>query len=80
LRDEGTSLLYETSLHQQFSRTYSGRNSVSQIANDAQDLFQAAQKDLDALRIPLKNSGMSDADIDKAFELVHEMNRKKGLY
>ena len=80
LRNEGTSLLYETSLHQQFSRTYGGRNSISQIADDAQDLFKAAQKDMDALRKPLKESGMSDADIEKAFELIHEMNRKKGLY
>lgn len=35
---------------------------------------------MDALRKPLKDSGMSDADIEKAFELIHEMNRKKGLY
>ena len=35
---------------------------------------------MDALRTPLKNSGMSDVDIDRAFELIHEMNRRKGIY
>ena len=80
LRNQGTSLLYETSLHQQFSRTYGGRNSASQIAEDAQDLFKAAQKDMDAIRNPLKDSGMSEVNIEKSFELIHEMNRKKGLY
>jgi len=80
LRNEGTSLLYETSLHQKFSRTYGFRNTAEQIADDALDLFKAAQKDMDALRTPLKNSGMRDADIEKAFELIHQMNRKKGLY
>jgi len=44
------------------------------------DLFQTTQKDLDALRIQLKFSGISDADIEKSYELVHEKNRNKGLY
>jgi len=40
----------------------------------------AAKKDMEALRKPLLNSGASEADINKAFELIHEMNRQKGLY
>lgn len=80
LRNEGTSLLYETSLHQQFSRTYGGRNTASQIAKDAENLFEAVQRDVEALRKPLLESGMSEQDIEKAFELIHETNRKKGLY
>lgn len=80
IRESGTSLLYETSLHQKYSRTYGGRNTAKQIAEDAQDLYKAAQKDMEQLRKHLLDSGSSEADIEKAFELIHEMNRKKGLY
>ena len=80
LRKGGTSLLYETNLHEQFSRTYGGRNTASQITEDASDLFKAAQKDMDALRQPLLDSGVKLEDINKSFELIHEMNIKKSIY
>ncbi len=36
--NDATTILYETSLHQKYSRTYGGRNTAEQIAEDAQDL------------------------------------------
>ena len=80
LRSEGTTLLYETSLHQKFSRTYGGRNTVKQINSDSKNLFEAAKKDLEAIRKPLIDSGVSPSDVEKAFELIHKMNKEKGLY
>ena len=78
--NDATTILYETSLHQKYSRTYGGRNTAEQIAEDAQDLYKAAQKDMETLKKHLLDSGASESDIEKAFELIHEMNRKKGLY
>jgi len=80
LNDEGTTLLYETEIHQKFSRTYGGRNSAEQILNDSKGLFEAAKKDLEALRQPLIDSGMTNEEINQAFDRIHEMNRNKGLY
>jgi hypothetical protein len=80
VRDEGTTLLYETELHQKFSRTYGGRNTADQILSDSKNLFEAANKDLEALRKPLLESGMTTEEINQAFEMVHEMNRRKGIY
>ena len=80
LNNEGTTILYETTIHQRYSRTYGGRNSSEQILNDSQNLFEAAKKDMEVLRKPLLESGASEADINRAFELIHEMNKQKGLY
>lgn len=57
-----------------------GRNTPDQILNDSKNLFEAATKDMEALRKPLLESGMTNDEINQAFEMVHEMNRKKGLY
>jgi hypothetical protein len=80
IRDQGTTLLYETELHQQYSRTYGGRNTQEQILNDSKNLFEAAKKDLESIRKALLESGMSNDEINQAFERVHEMNKKLGLY
>ncbi len=80
LNNEGTTILYETRIHQQYSRTYGGRNSSAQISLDANDLYEAALKDMAAIRQALIESGSSPIDIDAAFELIHEQNRAKGLY
>ena len=50
------------------------------IVNDSKNLFEAAKKDMEALRKPLLESGVLEQDINQAFELIHEMNRNKGLY
>ncbi|MFM9836899.1 MAG: hypothetical protein ACKVOQ_01475 [Cyclobacteriaceae bacterium] len=80
LYDEGTTLLYETKIHQTYSRTYGGRNSSEQILSDSKNLFEAAKKDMENIRKPLLESGASNKEIDMAFERIHEMNRKLGLY
>ena len=80
MNNEGTTILYDTRIHQQYSRTYGGRNSSAQISLDANDLYEAALKDMAAIRQALIESGSSPIDIDAAFELIHEQNRVKGLY
>lgn len=80
LHQKGTTMLYETKLHQQLSRTYGGRNTKAQINADANDLYLAAKKDMDALRAPLLESGVSADEITRTFDLIHELNRALNIY
>ena len=80
LHGDGTTLLYETSIHQKHSRTYGGRNSSDQIIKDASDLFEAANQDMEAIKGVLIESGVSEKDVNAAFERIHEKNRNLGLY
>jgi Fibronectin type III domain len=80
IHDNGATMLYETELHQKYSRTYGGRNTSEQILNDSQNLFEAAKRDMNALRKYLLESGATTEEIDQAFQLIHEMNKRLGLY
>lgn len=57
LRNETNTLMIDTEIHQQASRTYGGRNTTSQIAQDATDLGAAARRDQAALQQRLLNEG-----------------------
>ena len=80
LRNNTTAIVYDTSLHQQFSRTYGGRNSAAQIAGDASDLRAAADADMARLRPHLIQQGMSPSEVDAAFAAIHRANIDLGLY
>jgi hypothetical protein len=80
LRNSTTTLMVDTGIHQQVSRTYGGRNTPSQIARDSLDLQAAAVRDQAVYRESLRARGYSEQQIDAAFERIHAANKDKGLY
>jgi hypothetical protein len=69
-----------SSVHQKFSETYGGRNSLEKSMNDAADLEAAVNSNLAALKPGLVESGASESDIDAALELLHNLHKKQGWY
>ncbi|MCL6702496.1 S-type pyocin domain-containing protein [Pseudomonas sp. T1.Ur] len=69
-----------SSVHQKFSETYGGRNSVEKSMNDASDLEAAVNSNLTALKLGLIESGASESDIDAALKSLHELHKKQGWY
>ncbi|MFT9071104.1 MAG: hypothetical protein ABF446_12505, partial [Acetobacter orientalis] len=80
LRQITSTITIETGIHQESSRTYGGRNSSSQILQDANDLSGAALKDMEALKEPLLRAGYNKEEIDKAFQILHQQNINNGWY
>jgi len=80
LRSETSTIIIDTDIHQQISRTYGGRNSSTQIGADASDLGRAARLDEAAYQQALRDRGYSQRQINDAFAKLHEANRAKGYY
>lgn len=80
LRSNSNSIVVDTRLHQQVSRTYGGRNSPGQILQDSRNLGQAARLDQAAYQQSLLNSGYTQSQISDAFSRLHNLNRIAGLY
>ncbi|RZF29098.1 LysM peptidoglycan-binding domain-containing protein [Paraburkholderia sp. UYCP14C] len=80
LRNGTNTLVIDTDIHQQVSRTYGGRNSPSQIATDAADLGAAARRDQVTLQKQLLDRGYTQRQIDEAFIKLDQANKAKGLY
>jgi len=64
-------LVYETDIHQQYSRTYGARNKPLSIA-DAANLLGAVKKDIDALTPALLKAGYTQTDIDNAYKQLSD--------
>ncbi len=62
--------------HRASSRTYGGRNSPKQIADDAKDLVQAAISDWEQSVPYLKNEGFSDQDIIDLWNGLNELREE----
>jgi hypothetical protein len=67
-------------MHQQFSRTYGGRNNPTQILQDSQNLRRAFIKDMESIRPFLIKSGYTPKQVDAAFQNLDALNRALGLY
>ena len=80
LRNETNTLMIDTDLHQQSSRTYGGRNTSDQVSRDALNLGAAALRDEAALRPQLTSRGYTQQQIDEAFARLHAANKAKGWY
>ena len=76
LRNNTNCIVVKTCDHQQFSRTFGGRNNRTQIQADAANLHKAANADLDTWEPVWRKNGWSDADISRARKEVHELNRQ----
>jgi RHS repeat-associated protein len=79
LRNEATCLMVPTCIHREASRTYGGRNTPQQIAEDAKDLPGAQERDLAAYRERLVQEGHSEDQIQDAFQNVRQRNRRSGI-
>jgi hypothetical protein len=76
LRNTTNCIVYGTCTHQQESRTYGGRNTQTQIQQDAKNLLAAQERDLQAIRSALINEGNTPQDVDAAFNRLRELNKK----
>ena len=77
LRNNTNCVVVKTCDHQQFSRTFGGRNNQPQVQMDAADLRRAADADLDTWEPVWRSNGWSDADIRRARQEVHDLNRQR---
>lgn len=80
LRNSTQTIMIDTQMHQQISRTYGGRNTPQQIAADAANLGAAARADQAAYNQALLNAGYTQQQIDAAFNQLHQANQNAGLY
>ncbi|WP_332396323.1 S-type pyocin domain-containing protein [Vibrio metschnikovii] len=67
-------------VHKECSRTYGGRNQPDQSTVDSQNLRKAAQKDMEAITLCLKEHGYSDSEIEHSFNELHKLNEESGIY
>lgn len=80
LRNDTHCLVICESTHRSASRTYGGRNTASQIAQDARDLGIAAYADTSTLRTHLLRQGLDAGKVDSAIAELHRLNRAAGWY
>src|SRR5690606_20582819 len=73
LRKNTNCVVVKTCDHQSFSRTYGGRNSSNQIKTDAQDLYRAAEADLNTWEPIWRENGWTDSKIQQTRKEVHQL-------
>ncbi|MDF2414506.1 S-type pyocin domain-containing protein [Aeromonas sp. 1HA1] len=73
-------LIIPASVHQKCSETYGGRNTPSQIERDSKDLKGSVDRNINAIKGCLRDEGFSDAEIEKARQEMHQVNREQGWY
>lgn len=74
------SIAIPTKVHQKFSETYGGRNTVSRQIEDAMNLRVAADRNIDALKPGLLGHGFSEIEIESARAQLHYLNKTQGWY
>lgn len=67
-------------VHQKYSETYGGRNSKAQQMKDAENLEQAVDNNLDAIKDYLLEEGYAEVDIERARGELHALHRQQGWY
>jgi hypothetical protein len=72
-------IVYDTDLHKDYSRTYLNRNNPAQIKADAADLKVAFSKDVAIIR-PYLIKKYDVAKVDAAFKKLDDLNKASGLY
>ncbi len=80
LSKDVAAIIIPSKVHQKFSVTYGGRNSPSQIEQDAKDLKATVDRDFNAIKPILKNYGATEEQLEKARSKIHKINQKQGLY
>ncbi|WP_036773435.1 S-type pyocin domain-containing protein [Photorhabdus australis] len=67
-------------VHQKYSETYGGRNSVTKKTRDASNLKAAVNSNFDAQVPGLREEGYTDDQLDKAREELHRLNKIQEWY
>ncbi|KJQ33731.1 S-type pyocin domain-containing protein [Enterobacter bugandensis] len=67
-------------VHQKISETYGGRNTLTQIDLDSQNLRAAADRNLDTIKPSLKKQGATEEQIETARTKMHALNGQQGLH
>ncbi|ETS29684.1 S-type Pyocin [Photorhabdus khanii NC19] len=80
LSKDVAAIIIPAEIHQKLSATYGGRNSPTQIEQDGKDLKAAVNRDFNTIKSELKNYGVTEEQLEKAREKMHEINQKQGLY
>ncbi|WP_240042277.1 hypothetical protein [Photorhabdus khanii] len=80
LSKDVAAIIIPAEIHQKLSATDGGRNSPAQIEQDGKDLKAAVNRDFNTIKPELKNYGVTEEQLEKAREKMHEINQKQGLY
>lgn len=80
LLEAAPSVVIPAEVHRKFSETYGGRNSAAKQLNDASDLRQAVDSNMNALMPGLLEYGFSEAEIEAAKQSLHDLHAEKGIY
>jgi hypothetical protein len=80
LRNATNTIMVDTTMHQELSLTYGGRNHPLQIAHDSFNLRWAAERDLSAYSVKWRAQGYTPQQIEAAAQKLHLENIKLGLY
>lgn len=77
--DRATTVELPDAVHA-LSRTYKWRNTQQRIAKDAENLYEAARKDIKYLKVNLMKLGVEEEEIALCIQLIHQRNVNLGLY
>ncbi|WP_387463716.1 S-type pyocin domain-containing protein [Photorhabdus sp. RM323S] len=77
---KGVSIAIHKRIHQKYSETYGGRNSLTRRSQDASDLKTAVDSNFNAQLPALKEEGYTDEQLSKALEELHRLNKEQGWY
>ncbi|MCW7762371.1 S-type pyocin domain-containing protein [Photorhabdus luminescens] len=77
---EGVAIAIPKRIHQKYSETYGGRNSLTRKLQDASDLKTAVDSNFNAQLPALREVGYTDEQLSKALEELHRLNKEQGWY
>lgn len=80
LAKDVAAIIIQAEVHQKFSATYGGRNSQTQIEQNAQNLRAVLDRDFNTIKPALKNYGATEEQLEEARSKMHKLNHEKGLY
>jgi hypothetical protein len=74
------SIAISSEVHRKFSETYAGRNRAPKQREDAANLRAAVDKNFDAIKSGLLESGFDESDIEAARKELHNLHNEQGWY
>ena len=80
IKDEGVTVVLKGKTHADLSRTYGGRNTATQIAEDAKDLGKAFGKDTEAILKGLENDKQLTHEAVGAYLEAYRKNVTQGTF
>lgn len=80
IKNDGITVVLKDRTHKDLSRTYGGRNTAAQIAEDGKDLGQAFRKDAEAIFKGLHKDKELTPEIVGAYMRAYRENVRKGVF